>query len=101
MAEEKSAASDLVPQTIIEQKIFFIRGHKVMLSNDLAKLYQVEAKRLIQAVRRNKQGYPDDFMRNSGDTIRIPENSVASPNFNHVTQISSPLSTEDTFELIS
>ena len=55
-------ASDLVPQEIIEQKIFIIRGHKVMLSNDLAKLYRVEAKRLIQAVKRNKERFPEDFL---------------------------------------
>jgi hypothetical protein len=47
-------APDLVPQGMIEQKIFLVRGHKVMLSNDLAELYQVEAKRLIQAVKRKK-----------------------------------------------
>jgi phage regulator Rha-like protein len=55
-------APDLVPQGKIEQQIYLIRGHKVMLSNDLAELYQVEAKRLIQAVKRNKQRFPDDFM---------------------------------------
>jgi hypothetical protein len=42
--------SELIRSEIIEQKIFFIRGHKVLLSNHLAELYQVEAKRLIQAV---------------------------------------------------
>src|SRR4030067_3187394 len=55
-------ASNLIPQEIIEQKIYLIRGHKVMLSNHLAGLYQVEAKRLIQAVKRNKGRFPEDFM---------------------------------------
>jgi hypothetical protein len=55
-------ASNLIPQEIIEQKIYLIRGHKVMLSNHLAILYQVEAKRLIQAVKRNKGRFPEDFM---------------------------------------
>ena len=54
--------SELVHSKIIEQKIFLIRGHKVMLSNHLAELYQVEAKRLIQAVKRNRERFPDDFM---------------------------------------
>jgi len=55
-------ASNLIPEEIIEQKIYLIRGHKVMLSNHLAALYQVEPKRLIQAVKRNKERFPDDFM---------------------------------------
>ena len=54
--------SDLVPQEIIEQKIFIIRAHKVMLSNDLANLYNVEARSLIQAVKRNRKRFPEDFM---------------------------------------
>jgi phage regulator Rha-like protein len=52
----------LVPQEIIEQKIFLIRGHKVMLSNHLAELYNVETRSLIQAVKRNKERFPGDFM---------------------------------------
>jgi hypothetical protein len=55
-------ASDLVPREMIEQKIFLIRGHKVMLGNHLAELYDVETKRLIQAVKRNKVRFPEDFM---------------------------------------
>ena len=51
-----------VPQEIIEQKIFLIRGHKVMLSTDLAHLYGVEPKVLIQAVKRNIERFPWDFM---------------------------------------
>ena len=55
-------ASNLIPQEIIEQKIYLIRGHKVMLSNHLAELYDVEVRSLIQAVKRNKDRFPDDFM---------------------------------------
>jgi hypothetical protein len=55
-------ASDLVPHEITRQKIFLIRGYKVMLSNDLAELYNVQVKRLIQAVKRNRERFPDDFM---------------------------------------
>ena len=46
----------------VEQKIFMIRGQKVMLSTDLAKLYDVEPKVLIQAVKRNAERFPRDFM---------------------------------------
>ena len=47
---------------IIKQKVFIIRGHKVMLSTDLAALYQVPTKVLIQAVKRNEMRFPEDFM---------------------------------------
>ena len=46
----------------IAQKIFIIRGHKVMLSTDLAELYQVQTKALIQGVKRNLERFPQDFM---------------------------------------
>jgi len=46
----------------IQKRIFFLRGQKVMLSTDLAELYDVEARALIQAVKRNHDRFPDDFM---------------------------------------
>ncbi len=42
--------------------IYFIRSHKVMLDRDLAMLYEVETRVLTQAVRRNIDRFPDDFM---------------------------------------
>lgn len=51
-----------VPAERIEQSILLIRGHKVMLDSDLAALYGVETKVLVQAVRRNIERFPDDFM---------------------------------------
>ena len=53
---------ELIPIEIVENKIYVIRGLKVMLSIDLAKLYQVEVRSLIQAVKRNSTRFPDDFM---------------------------------------
>jgi hypothetical protein len=47
---------------VIQNKIFEIRGHKVMLDFDLAQLYNTETKVLKQAVRRNINRFPDDFM---------------------------------------
>ena len=47
---------------IIQQKIFEIRGQKVMLDFDLAVLYEVETKVFNQAVKRNIESFPDDFM---------------------------------------
>ncbi len=51
-----------VPNDRIENKIFFIRGKKVMIDRDLAELYGVETKVLNQAVKRNIKRFPDDFM---------------------------------------
>jgi hypothetical protein len=48
--------------TIIQQKIFDIRNQKVMLDFDLAELYEVETKVLNQAVKRNIDRFPADFM---------------------------------------
>lgn len=47
---------------LIQNKIYEIRGHKVMLDYDLAELYDVETRVLKQAVRRNIDIFPDDFM---------------------------------------
>ena len=47
---------------IIQSKIYEIRGCRVMLDSDLAALYQVETKALKQAVKRNIERFPDDFM---------------------------------------
>jgi hypothetical protein len=52
----------MIPEETIEQKILMIQGHKVMLDKDLARLYGVATKVLIQAVKRNKSRFPDDFM---------------------------------------
>jgi DNA-binding PadR family transcriptional regulator len=54
--------TSLVPIEKIESKIFLIRGHRVMLDRDLAGLYGVETRVLNQAVRRNIERFPDDFM---------------------------------------
>ena len=43
-------------------KIYFIRGQKVMIDRDLAELYQVETKQLKRQVRRNIDRFPDDFI---------------------------------------
>ncbi|ANH83524.1 DNA-binding protein [Niabella ginsenosidivorans] len=47
---------------IIQQRIYEIKGQRVMLDFDLARLYQVETKRLKEAVRRNIKRFPEDFM---------------------------------------
>lgn len=54
--------ASLIPTRRIEQKILLLRGEKVMLDRDLAELYGVETKVLNQAVKRNLERFPEDFM---------------------------------------
>jgi len=58
MVNEKS----LIPVDRIEKAILLIRGQKVMLDADLAELYGVETRVLVQAVKRNLERFPEDFM---------------------------------------
>jgi len=54
--------SEIIDSDSILNKIYVIRGMKVMLDKDLAELYGVETKRLKEQVRRNLGRFPDDFM---------------------------------------
>ena len=54
--------NELVPMAIIENKIFVIRGQKVMIDRDLAELYGVRTMVLNQAVKRNIKRFPSEFM---------------------------------------
>jgi hypothetical protein len=54
--------SSVIPVERIERAIYFIRGEKVMLDADLAELYGVATKALVQAVKRNLSRFPADFM---------------------------------------
>jgi hypothetical protein len=65
MSSQKSHASThghVVPIEVIERKTFFVRSQKVILSTDLAVLYEVEPRALVQAVKRNLDRFPEDFM---------------------------------------
>lgn len=62
MKNKKSSDIVLVPQEVIESKILFFRGKKIMLDSELAVLYGVETKQLTRQVRRNIDRFPDDFM---------------------------------------
>ena len=57
-----SELESILPEEIIVNKIYLIRGFKVMLDSDLAELYGVETKRLKEQVRRNIERFPEDFM---------------------------------------
>jgi hypothetical protein len=60
MVKKTSAA--LVPVDHIARSILVLRGHKVLLDAELAELYGVATKVLLQAVKRNRERFPDDFM---------------------------------------
>ena len=51
-----------IAQEVVERKIYLIRGKKIMLDRDLAPLYGVETRSLNQAVKRNLDRFPEDFM---------------------------------------
>lgn len=70
----KEAKGNSIYTTQIEQYIYAIRNEKVMLDSDLALLYEVETKALIQAMKRNINRFPSDFMfqlnQNEFDNLR-------------------------------
>jgi len=62
MARATNKKALYLPDESIINKIYLIRGQKVMLDEDLAELYQVETRRLNEAVKRNIERFPKDFM---------------------------------------
>ena len=76
MKINKKIAQNLIPIDRIESKILHLRGQKVILDYDLAVLYGVETKKLNQAVKRNLERFPDDFMfkLNKNDIFALAEN---------------------------
>lgn len=58
----KTKRAHAVVSAVISRKIYFLRGQRVMLSTDLAKLYGVEVRALVQAVGRNLERFPSDFL---------------------------------------
>ena len=72
--EKKASITHLIPQEVIENKIFLIRGKKVMLDRNLAILYEVPPKRLNEQVKRNIKRFPEDFMfqltKEEADSLR-------------------------------
>jgi hypothetical protein len=55
-------SQSLIPAERIERSILLIRGQKILLDNDLASLYGVATGRLLEAVKRNAERFPEDFM---------------------------------------
>lgn len=79
MNKKKSAL--IIPQEKILNQIYYIREHKVMLDMDLAELYGVENRALKQAVRRNMDLFPSDFMFTLTETetnLMVSQNVIPS-----------------------
>ena len=63
MEEENNLNTEISKaEEVIKQRIFIIRGQRVMIDFDIANLYQVETRNLVQAVNRNINKFPEDFM---------------------------------------
>ncbi len=58
----RSTVHSLLPSELVQKRIYYLRGTKVMIDRDLAELYGVETRALNQAVRRNQERFPEDFM---------------------------------------
>ena len=53
---------NIIPQEHIEKSILALRGHRVLLDSDLARIYGVSTKRFNEQIKRNLQRFPADFM---------------------------------------
>ena len=75
-----STDSNLNPAERIEHRILFVRGQKVLVDRDLAEIHDVETRTLNQAVRRNIDRFPEDFMfaLNREKILRISQTVTSS-----------------------
>jgi hypothetical protein len=73
-----------IPAEHIDERILFVRAHKVMLDADLAALYGVPTKVLVQAVRRNIERFPQDFMfQLTQQELRILRSQIVTSSSRH------------------
>ncbi len=97
-----SKTHSTVPTECIERKILFLRGQKVMLSRDLASLYEVEPKVLIQAVKRNIERFPEDFMfQLTNHEVSILKSQIVTLNVEHVPRANPYAFTEQGIAMLS
>lgn len=75
---------ELVPQEVVENKIFMMRGLKVMLDKDLALLYEIDPRALRQQVKRNRDRFPADFMfQLNAEEVRYVVSQNVTPSKSH------------------
>ncbi len=70
-------SSLVIPSYMIDKRILFIRGQKVILDSDLAELYGVKPRRLREQVKRNIERFPMDFM------FQLDKKEIATPSLSH------------------
>lgn len=74
------APKEALVQRPIEQRIYLIRGQRVMLDSDLAELYGVPVKRLNEQVKRNARRFPADFLfQLTSNEFRSLRSQIATP----------------------
>jgi len=61
MVDKENQELNIIAESIAD-KIYFVRGQRVMLDSDLAEVYSVTTKRLNEQVKRNIERFPEDFM---------------------------------------
>ena len=77
--------TEIIPAKAIQQKIYLVRGHKVMLDKDLAILYGVKPIRLREQVKRNIKRFPGDFMfRINSEEVDLMVSQNAIPSRKHL-----------------
>ena len=77
-------SNSIITAELIENRIYFIRNKKVMLDRDLAELYDVETRVLNQAVKRNIERFPNDFMFQLSDSeadMMVSQNVIPSKKY--------------------
>jgi phosphomevalonate kinase len=77
----KKTKSDLIPNKVVMNKIFVLRGEKIMLDRDLAVLYDVKSIRLREQVKRNSKRFPASFMFQLTDqevALMVSQNAIPS-----------------------
>jgi len=80
--------AQLIAVELIERRIYLLRGQKIMLDRDLAELYGVDTRTLNQAVRRNIDRFPEDFMfALDRDEIRNISQIVICPKIKHAKNV--------------
>jgi hypothetical protein len=83
LAMKSKKLQTMLPVTTVEGRIHLVRGRKVILDRDLAELYGVSTKALNQAVKRNIQRFPDEFVfqvaKEEADSLRSQSVTLNEP----------------------
>ena len=81
ISKNKSLA---LPLAMVERRIHAVRSHRIMLDTDLAELYEVTTKAFNQAVKRNLDRFPDDFIiRLTGKEVEILRSQIVTSSWSH------------------